>query len=160
MVMKIPEKTSMAKAIYIFLAAIGPLSTLSYATTPGNMEAINSASEDRRNIIGIEISTATDPKDPTWAATVNVCGKEGVLVTAVIPGHPAATAGLKAGDIITKINEIRVKTTSEALEAMDGLEAGRNYPFEVCRLEKGKVQKLTVYILVEKVQEKAIGKIS
>ena len=158
--MKTTQQISMAKAIYIFLAAVGSLSTLSYATTPGNVEAINSASDALRNIIGIEISTATDPKDPKWAPIVAACRKEGVLVSAVIPGHPAATAGLKVGDIITNINNTRVETTSEALEIMDGLEAGRHYPFEVCRLENNKVEKVTVNILVEKVQEKALGKIS
>lgn len=158
MKIKITHRISILKVVFASFAIIGSMSTFSYAASPGNMEAINSASSDRRNIIGIEISTATDPKNPKNAA--DGCGKEGVLISAVIPGHPAATAGLKVGDVITKINEIRVKNNSEALEAMDGLDAGRSYPFEVCRAENGKAQTLILNVLVEKVQEKAIGKIS
>jgi hypothetical protein len=41
------------------------------------------------------------------------------------------------------------------------LDAGRSYPFVICRLnEKGDAQNLVVNVLVEKVQERAIGKIS
>ncbi len=133
----------------------GGLNTISYADA-GSMEAINSASDSHRNIIGMEISTAT----PAQRSAVG-CDKEGVLVSAVIPKHPAAVAGLKAGDIITKIDGNPVIDLSSALMAMNGLDAGRNYPFEIYRKnEDGIPQKLTIRVLVEKVQERAIGKIS
>lgn len=129
---------------------------ISFATDPGSMEAINSASEDRRNIVGIEISTATDAQRETVG-----CKEKGVLVSAVIPKHPADVAGLKAGDIITYIDGNPVTDTSEALMAMNGLDAGRSYPFIISRLNAaGAPQKLVMNVLVEKVQEKVIGKIS
>jgi S1-C subfamily serine protease len=120
------------------------------------MEAINSASQECRNIIGIEISTATNEQ----RASIG-CKEEGVLVSAIIPGHPAELGGLKAGDIIIKIDGTPTTDVSEALTAMNGLDAGRKYPFEVYRTDaKGKHQKFTLYVLIEKVQERNIGKIS
>lgn len=155
MKMKVTQRILGSTVIGACLVIIGSLSPFSYATDPGNMEAINSASSDRRNIIGIEISTATQPQRVAAG-----CAEEGIFISAVIPGHPAATAGLKAGDIMTKINGTSVTTHSEALEIMNALEAGQRYPVEVCRIENGQAQKLTLNVLVEKVQEKAIGKIS
>ena len=49
---------------------------------------------------------------------------------------------------------------SEALMAMDGLDAGRKYPFKVCRKTQEGTVTLEISILIEQVQERAIGKIS
>ena len=145
-----------SKVLYIPLALIAVGSIVSFATDPGSMEAINSASEERRNIIGIEMSTATAPQ---MAAAG--CKEKGVFVSAVIPKHPADVAGLKPNDIIININGNPVEDLSEALMAMNGLDAGRTYPFIICRMDaNGIPQKLVLNVLIEKVQEKAIGKIS
>jgi S1-C subfamily serine protease len=144
------------KTLCVSLAFVGANSAVSFATDPGSMEAINSASDERRNIIGIEISTATDAQ--LLAAG---CKEKGVLVSAVIPKHPAAIAGLKAGDVITHIDGNPVTETSQALERMNDLDAGRSYPFVICRAKaNGISEKLVVNVLIEKVQEKVIGKIS
>lgn len=139
------------------LALVTAHNTASFATDPGSMEAINSASEDRRNIVGMEISTATDDE----RAAVGCKEEGGVFVSAVIPKHPAAIAGLKARDVIVQIDGKPVRDHSEALNIMNGLDAGRSYPFVVYRkAAPGAQQRLVFNILVEKVQEKAIGKIS
>ncbi|MCE3230279.1 MAG: 2-alkenal reductase [Alphaproteobacteria bacterium] len=148
---KITKYSLLTKAACASLIIAGLIPAVSYATSPGNMEAINSASPDRRNIIGVEMSTATDEQRAAAG-----CAEKGVFISAVIPKHPAHTAGLEPGDIITKINEFPVGELSDALEAMDGLKGGVKYPFEICR----KSQKLTIPVLIEKVQERAIGKIS
>ena len=143
-----------SRVLCVSLALSGIYNTITYAS-PGNLEAINSASDDLRNIVGIEISTAT----PAQKAAVNC--EEGAFVSAVIPKHPAAASGLKAGDIITKIDGKAVQDHSEALTVMNGLDAGRRYSFDVCRVDAGgNPQKLTISILVEKVTENVIGKIS
>ena len=145
------------KILGVSLALLTANNIVSYAVDPGSVEAINSASKQCRNIIGIEISTAT--KDQRVA--VGCDEEKGVLVSAVIPKHPAELAGLRVGDIIIKIDETPVTDVSEALMAMDGLDAGRKYPFEVCRAQgHGKHEKFTLYVLIEKVQERKIGKIS
>ena len=141
-----------SRAICVALALGGSLTAVVHAG-PGNTQAMISDSEAYRNIIGFEMAETT----PTQNV---ITGCEGVFVSAVIPGHPAAAAGLRVGDIITKINNFAVTTKSDALENMDALDAGRAYPFEICRMVNGQVQRLTINILVEKVQEKAIGKIS
>lgn len=152
--MKIINKISTTLCMSLALVAVH--NTASFATDPGSMEAINSASEDLRNIVGIEISTATDDQ----RAAVG-CKEKGVFVSAVIPKHPAAVAGLKAGDIIVQIGDNPVRDHSEALIIINGLDAGRSYPFVVYRKgAPGVQQRLVINVLVEKVQEKAIGKIS
>lgn len=133
---------------------LGGINTITYADA-GSMEAINSASDSRRNIIGIEISNLT----PEQRQILGYTG-DGVYVTAVIATHPAAIAGLKVGDIIIKIGDFMVTDLSAALENMDALEAGQKSPFEVLRTVNGKLQKQVFHVLVEKVQEKAIAKIS
>lgn len=145
---------NMSKALCVTLAVSGVASIPSYAE-PGQMEAINSASSERRNIIGIEISNLTPEQRQVLAYE-----GDGVYVSAVIPKHPADVAGIKMGDIITKIGDFTVEDMSSALENMDGLEAGQKSPFDIVRMVKGKAQKQTVWVLVEKVQERAIGKIS
>lgn len=141
-----------SKTLCISLALMGGISTITYAST-GNVEAVISGSDSYRNIIGFEMSETT----PTQNV---ISGCTGVYVSAVIAGHPASVAGLKVGDIITKINSFAVADKSDALEVMDGLEAGRSYPFEICRATNGQIQRISINILVEKVQEKAIAKIS
>ena len=118
--------TKISKALCVSLVLGAASCTASFATDPGSMEAINSASEDRRNIIGIEMSTATDVQ----RAAVG-CMEKGVFVSAVIPKHPADVAGIKPNDIIININGNPVEDLSEALMAMNGLDAGRSYPFMV-----------------------------
>ncbi len=148
--------TKISKALCVSLALVVASYTASFATDPGSMEAINSASEDRRNIIGIEMSTATDVQRAAAG-----CMEKGVFVSAVIPKHPADVAGIKPNDIIININGNPVEDLSEALMAMNGLDAGRSYPFMVWRKSvAGVPQKLVINVLIEKVQEKAIGKIS
>lgn len=153
--MKMTQRILGSTILGACLVIAGSLSPFSYVKATGNVQAIISDSSDRRNIIGIEISTATETQKVAAG-----CTQEGVYISAVIPGHPAATAGLKAGDIMTAVNGTPVATHSDALNIMNGLEAGQRYPVEVCRMENGNAQKLTLNVLVEKVQEKAIGKIS
>ncbi len=137
--------------------------TLSCATDSGTVEAINSASASRRNIIGVELANIAN----TQRASTKY-GGEGVYVSAVIPHHPASMAGVKAGDIIMSINSIPVANVSEALMVISELEGGRKYPFRIYRMtEKSESKYLIAHvlifkanILVEKVQERAIGRIS
>jgi S1-C subfamily serine protease len=44
--------------------------------------------------------------------------KDGVLVTAVTDGSPAATAGLKAGDVITTVNGDRIGSREDLVRAL------------------------------------------
>jgi serine protease DegQ len=50
-------------------------------------------------------------------------GVPGLLVARVDPGSPAAERGLRPGDIITKVNRVRVRSMPEALAIMQGARA-------------------------------------
>ena len=140
-----------------------PLLVLSCTTDPGSVEAMNSASKQCRNIIGIEISNISNEQ----RIATKYAGA-GVYVSAVIPKHPADIAGLKPGDIILSINSTPVSNVSEALMVINELEAGRNYPFRICRMTTklgltfftSDILLFTRKILIEKVQEREIGRIS
>lgn len=69
-----------------------------------------SFSTDRRGRIGVIVNTAADVE----------ADKLGARIEAVTPGGPAAKAGLKAGDIITKFNQ----TSLAGVEAEDRDESG------------------------------------
>lgn len=130
--------------------------SVSCATDPESIEAINSASTNCQNIIGIEMSHITDNQ----RAGTNYGGK-GVYVNAVIPQHPASMAGVKAGDIILSINSIPVANIADALLIINNLEPGGRYPFQIYRMiAKPEFRYLIANILIEKVKERAIGKIS
>jgi C-terminal processing protease CtpA/Prc len=45
-------------------------------------------------------------------------GVAGLLVTRVDPSSPAADRGLRPGDIITKVNRVRIRTLAEAIPIM------------------------------------------
>jgi serine protease Do len=47
----------------------------------------------------------------------------GLLVARVDPNSPAADRGLQPGDIITKVNKVRVRTLAEAVPIMDDARA-------------------------------------
>lgn len=47
----------------------------------------------------------------------------GLLVARVDPGSPAAERGLRPGDIITKVNRVRVRTVTEAISLMQDARA-------------------------------------
>jgi Do/DeqQ family serine protease len=50
-------------------------------------------------------------------------GAPGVLVARVDPGSPAAERGLRPGDVITKVNRVRVRTRAEAIPLMEDARA-------------------------------------
>jgi S1-C subfamily serine protease len=145
--------TKIAKTLCISLVLSGAMLTFINISSVNAGEAALSGSDEYRNIIGFEMADTT----PAQGA---ITGCNGVYVNAVIPGLSASIAGLKVGDVITKINNFAVANKPDAFEVMDALDAGKRYPFEVCRLVNGQVQTLTLNILVEKVQEKQIAKIS
>jgi serine protease Do len=66
----------------------------------------------RNGVLGIECQSIADQLAEYFGV------KQGVLVLSVAKDSPAAKAGLKAGDVITKIGERQVATPSEIISAV------------------------------------------
>jgi S1-C subfamily serine protease len=62
----------------------------------------------------------------------------GVLIRDVVPHSPADRAGLRAGDIITDVNDIAVKTATDVLHQV-GTEIGTQLRFKYMRLPTGSI---------------------
>jgi serine protease Do len=59
--------------------------------------------------------------------------KEGVLVRSVTKDSPADKAGIKAGDVITKIDQTKVSTPGEISAAIRAVRPKRTFPVEFVR---------------------------
>jgi Do/DeqQ family serine protease len=87
------------------LGELTPTTTAAVPPPPANEPALDAVFE------GAEIV------DNPGAAT------PGLLVARVDPGSPAAERGLRPGDIITKVNRVRVRTLDEAIPLMEDARA-------------------------------------
>jgi S1-C subfamily serine protease len=66
--------------------------------------AIGGAREVARPWLGVE----TQPVDAALAESLGLDRPTGVLITQVLPGSPAAQAGLASRDVITKVDDVEV----------------------------------------------------
>ncbi len=62
--------------------------------------------------------------------------KDGVLVRSVVKDSAAAKAGMKAGDVITKVDETSVSQPQEITRALRTLQAKKTFPVIVMRNHK------------------------
>jgi len=69
---------------------------------------------------GIRIQELT----PALASYFNFKGQKGVLVAEVLPGSAPESSGIKAGDIVTKVNSKEVAGVDEFQEVFDSLRPG------------------------------------
>ena len=59
--------------------------------------------------------------------------KEGVLVRSVVKGSPAEAAGIKAGDVITKVDQTQITAVSELSNAVRSSHSRRTFPVQIMR---------------------------
>ena len=78
--------------------------------------------------------------------------KEGVLVRSVLDNTPAQKAGIKAGDVITKVDGMAVTTPSELSTAVRTANAKKTYAIDLVRDRKP----VTVTVNVEDRSERSI----
>jgi serine protease Do len=74
----------------------------------------------KRGYLGVQIQAVT----PEIADSLNLKGSEGALVAETQPDTPAATAGLKSGDVIVKLNGEAVKSSAELTRKVGALKPG------------------------------------
>ena len=64
--------------------------------------------------LGVAVTTVTSTIQQYYNLSVN----KGAVITRVTSGSPANKAGLRAGDVITKINDEDISTASELTSAI------------------------------------------
>ena len=92
----------------------------------------------RSGMLGVESESLT----PQLAAYFGV--KDGVLVRSVIENSPAEKAGIKAGDVIVKVNDTKVTSPREITSVLRSLRSRGSFPVVVMR--KGQETTLTVTV--------------
>jgi Do/DeqQ family serine protease len=93
------------------------------------LDAIVKDGQVTRGWIGVE------PQDlsPELAEAFGVKSKQGVIITGVLQNAPAATAGIKPGDVITSVAGKPVGNVSELLSGVAALKPGSATRFAVTR---------------------------
>jgi membrane-associated protease RseP (regulator of RpoE activity) len=81
------------------------------------------------------------PGPRAWLGVELVESDEGVLVTCVVAGGPAAKAGIRQGDILIRLDDQRVPTVPDALHLIGQMAPGTSA--EVVVLRDGKESSLT-----------------
>src|SRR5688572_26262996 len=80
----------------------------------GVMDQLLKYGEVKRGLLGVSIYSLT----PDTAKALNLPSTQGVLVSQVSEGSAADRAGIKAGDVITSINNQPIKSNSELRNAI------------------------------------------
>ena len=70
--------------------------------------------------------------------------KDGVLVRSVMKGSAAEKAGLKAGDVITKVDDTRVATPREVTSAVRSVKSKKTFPLTVMREKREQTLSVTM----------------
>lgn len=65
------------------------------------------------------------PITPELMKYYNIPSQEGVIITSVIPGSPAAKAGLRRSDVILEFNKQEIKSPTDLQEAVKKLKIGQ-----------------------------------
>jgi len=82
-----------------------------------------------RAYLGVYIQDLTSGMEKTFG----VGAGEGVLVSDIIAGSPAESAGIKSGDIITKVDGKLVRSTEELISEISFKSVGANVDLEIVR---------------------------
>jgi serine protease Do len=92
--------------------------------------------------LGVEVTTVTS----TIQRYYNLSVSAGVLITSVTSGSPANKAGLRAGDVITKIDNEDISTAAELISAVSSHQIGDQVEIVYYR---GNVQQIATATLEE-----------
>jgi serine protease Do len=102
-----------------------------------------------RGWIGVSVQTVT----PEIAQSFGLKEAKGALVSDVVPGGPAAAAGVKRGDIITSFAGTEIKKMSDLPSVVASTPIGKTVPVKVAR--EGK--ELTLNIKIAEMPETGVA---
>ncbi len=91
----------------------------------GQIVKTGHVANSHRAALGVQVQTVTDASGQPAGAAIAV----------VTPGGPAATAGLRAGDVITKVDGTATVDTGALAAVLAGLHPGQQVPVNVTRAD-------------------------
>ena len=103
-----------------------------------NVDLPNIYTMSRTSMLGVEAESLT----PQLAEFFGV--KEGVLVRSVLKDSAAEKAGIKAGDVITKVDQEKVTNASELSSAIRTARSKTSFPVQVMREHREMTLNVTV----------------
>lgn len=104
------------------------------------MDQLLEFGEVRRGLLGVNIYTVT----PDIAKAYGVDEISGALVSQVMPGSAAEQAGVEAGDIVTQVNDEKIKSATELRNAIGLQRAGSKVRLQLVR--DGKTRNVTAVL--------------
>jgi len=107
-------------------------------TVKAVVEQLKSNGQVDRGWLGVQIQAVS----AEIAETLGLANAAGALVTEAQPGSPAAEAGLKSGDVITRVGGAQVQDGRDLARKVAGI--GPNKTVDLIFLRDGKEQKVTV----------------
>lgn len=96
------------------------------------IEQLKNDQKVHRGWLGITIQGV----DENTAKALGLDKPRGALVTSVFDGQPAQKAGVRAGDVITQIDDKRLKDSNDLLRTIAGIEPGSRIDLTVWRSGK------------------------
>ncbi|MBY6264240.1 DegQ family serine endoprotease [Azospirillum sp. 412522] len=107
----------------------------------------------RRGWLGVQVQRVT----PDIAESLGVDGTGGALVTSISPDSPAASAGLRQGDVITAFNGDPLEQMRQLPRLVASTEIGRTVPMTLLRGGKEQSIQVTVGELRDEPQQLAMS---
>jgi len=105
----------------------------------------------RRGYLGVGLTELS----PELRTHFGVPEEAGIMVAKVEPGSPAEKAGIKVGDILTRIDGNPVKSSWDLTAKVRKLDDGQQIPLEIWR--NGKAQNVTAAIVLKERPELDMG---
>jgi membrane-associated protease RseP (regulator of RpoE activity) len=90
------------------------------------------------------LGVVTQPLSKDLAQFFGVQGDEGALVSEVVPDSPAAKLGLRAGDVITKVNGEAIDGPSGLTRAVRGIQEAKDVDIEWVREKRTRTGKASI----------------
>ena len=115
------------------------------------MDQLVAHGEVRRGRLGVMVQELT----PELAKAFDIKESQGAVIAKIVADSPAAKAGLKAGDVVTRINGKQIITSSELRNIVGLLQIGETVALDILRDGKPRTVKI---VLAEPLQEKVDGK--
>jgi len=104
------------------------------------MEQLVKFGEIKRGYLGAEMQNL----DPELAAAFGLSGRSGAVLVTILPDSPAQQAGLRAGDVVTKVNGKAVRDAADLRNQIGLMRVGDGVQLEFVR--DGKAMKASAQV--------------